>query len=506
MFTRSDVMSVVRQTGASVPDCLKAFKETSTVDEAIDWLHAKGLTRSAKTNAHAAAEEPASEDVVTTEHAQGSADITDAHGIDLTEPTPPKPPTLQEAHALIESLWTLARELASRGDAAQSTQRQKESLKRLLSSASAEHVQQGLVLLRSCDDPELWAEFSVGLSSDLTIGGTIKGWVTPTHQLNVARFVALHTGLFEGVTELDVSSQVSALGLNALGGPLAAFVSEDPRQPNLSVSISRLNAERLQLESKLTALTVSVTSNIEDLRHLPQLRRVSLVQSRFLKSIDVLRRLPALTSVVLDRLETLSDISVLTQIPGLTHLKIVWCKKLRDVQPLYALTQLTDLTLRLNKTPDLKALSVLTSLRRLVLLGCQGTRTFRPLQVLTNLTELKLSAPENHNVRGLGGLETLTKLTRLTLSSFVILSKLDALKDLTELTELYIDDGYIKDLTPLSGLSKLKVLHLCSPVADLRPLYGLTSLVELRLTKAKVTAADIGDLKAALPGITITSR
>ena len=39
-----------------------------------------------------------------------------------------------------------------------------------------------------------------------------------------------------------------------------------------------------------------------------------------------------------------------------------------------------------------------------------------------------------------------------------------------------------------------------------RPLYGLTSLVELRLTKAKVTAADIGDLKAALPGITITSR
>ncbi len=152
---------------------------------------------------------------------QSVAEIEETYGIDLTDPTPPVPASLQAAQTLIETLWSVSRLLVSRGSAAEGEQKTRESLKQLLGSEDPASVQQGLVLLRAIDDPLLWADFAEGLTSDLTIGGMIKGWVQPSHQLNVARFVALHTGLLEGVTELNVTAAVHELGGHSLGGPHA---------------------------------------------------------------------------------------------------------------------------------------------------------------------------------------------------------------------------------------------------------------------------------------------
>lgn len=437
------------------------------------------------------------------------AEIEEAYGIDLTDPTPPIPASLQAAQTLIETLWSVSRLLVSRGSAAEGAQKTRESLKQLLGSEDPASVQQGLVLLRAIDDPQLWADFAEGLTSDLTIGGMIKGWVQPSHQLNVARFVALHAGLLEGVTELNVTAAVHELGRHALGGPLSEFISADARQPHLAVRVSPGSStwERLKEEPRLTSLSLEGFSKLDELAGLPQLTRLSISDARFLRDIGVLRQLSALTAVELRELESLTDISVLTELPALTSLKLHACKKLRDIQPLLALASLTALELSHYKTPDLKALGALSNLRRLTLYGCRATRTFKPLQELPQLTELVLGGGSgNMNVRSLRGLEGLTQLTRLHLSGFQILRDIEALEGLTGLTELKIFDGYIKDLSSLSALTRLQRLHISSPVSDLSPLHGLTGLTALKLTKAKVTAADIRALQAALPELAITHR
>ncbi len=56
MASMADIKDLRQRTGAGILDCKKALVATSTVDEAIDWLRAKGISKAAKKSSRAATE------------------------------------------------------------------------------------------------------------------------------------------------------------------------------------------------------------------------------------------------------------------------------------------------------------------------------------------------------------------------------------------------------------------------------------------------------------------
>ena len=115
---------------------------------------------------------------------------------------------------------------------------------------------------------------------------------------------------------------------------------------------------------------------------------------------------------------------------------------------------------------------------------------------LTEVEELNLGA---NNIIDLSPLTGLNKLTRLDFS----LNKVADLSPLAGKNNLVIFNAtgnQIKDISPLSGLTKLEVVYLSNnQISDISPLLQLKSLKEVTLKGNKVSAADIGNLKKALP-------
>jgi len=55
-MSMADIKALRTRTGAGILDCKKALTETSSVEEAIDWLRAKGIAKAAKKSSRAATE------------------------------------------------------------------------------------------------------------------------------------------------------------------------------------------------------------------------------------------------------------------------------------------------------------------------------------------------------------------------------------------------------------------------------------------------------------------
>jgi len=115
---------------------------------------------------------------------------------------------------------------------------------------------------------------------------------------------------------------------------------------------------------------------------------------------------------------------------------------------------------------------------------------------LTEVAELNLSA---NNISDLSPLAGLNKLTRLDFS----LNKVADLKPLEGKNNLIILNAHgnqIKDISPLAGMTNLEVVYLSSnQISDISALLQLKSLKEVTLKGNKVSAADIENLKKALP-------
>lgn len=56
MASMADIKSLRQRTGAGILDCKKALDASETVDEAIDWLRAKGISKAAKKSSRVATE------------------------------------------------------------------------------------------------------------------------------------------------------------------------------------------------------------------------------------------------------------------------------------------------------------------------------------------------------------------------------------------------------------------------------------------------------------------
>ena len=115
---------------------------------------------------------------------------------------------------------------------------------------------------------------------------------------------------------------------------------------------------------------------------------------------------------------------------------------------------------------------------------------------LTELEELNLGA---NNIADLSPLENLNKLTRLDFSKNQV-SGLTPLVGKNNLVILNATGNQIEDISTLSELTKLEVVYLSNnQISDISPLLQLKSLKEVTLKGNKVSAADIGNLKKALP-------
>jgi elongation factor Ts len=56
MASMADIKALRQRTGAGILDCKNALEAASTIDEAIDWLRAKGISKAAKKSSRAATE------------------------------------------------------------------------------------------------------------------------------------------------------------------------------------------------------------------------------------------------------------------------------------------------------------------------------------------------------------------------------------------------------------------------------------------------------------------
>jgi elongation factor Ts len=56
MGSMDDIKDLRHRTGAGILDCKKALQETNTIEEAIDWLRAKGIMKAAKKSSRIATE------------------------------------------------------------------------------------------------------------------------------------------------------------------------------------------------------------------------------------------------------------------------------------------------------------------------------------------------------------------------------------------------------------------------------------------------------------------
>ena len=378
------------------------------------------------------------------------AEIDEVCGVDLSLTRAPTMTSLEDAQALVDTLWDLAKVLLQKGTRTQDLSEQKESLKTLLSAEDEEQVNQGIQLMMAMDDPELWAEFAAGLSVEhnrLDIGGLIKGWVQPQHQLHVALLVGQHAGIFTKVPSIDVSAYVEGLRTLPFQGGLGQSVWPDLQDTPLTLML-RENTYPGDRSTDISAIGA-----------LTNLTSLSLVNWQALRSLQPLTRLTRLTRLELSR-----------------------CTQVRNLTPLKALTNLTVLC------HDGKAV-----------------RNLRPLEGLTKLTTLKLSGEAS--ISNLRPLEGLTSLTSLTLSLGGKTRDLAPLKGLTSLTSLTLyGASAVRDLAPLEGLTSLTSLTLYNTRAkSLRPLHGLRDLVYLYLgQQSSVSTSEIHALQSALPSCRIS--
>jgi len=159
-------------------------------------------------------------------------------------------------------------------------------------------------------------------------------------------------------------------------------------------------------------------------------------------------------------------------------------------------------------------LSPLTEFKKLSMLSLgQSERTdpslnvpqvidLSPLAEVRNLDTLWI---DNTIVKDLSPLTKLKGLKSLVLRLSQV-SNLSPLSELKSIENLHISKTSLKDLTPLGELKNLKSLDLAYvQITDLSPLAKLKNLKRLRFYNAKVSNAQVQELRQALPNCEIAN-
>jgi len=262
--------------------------------------------------------------------------------------------------------------------------------------------------------------------------------------------------------------------------------------------------------------------DVSPLGNLTNLTQLNLWGGEF-DDISVLANLTNLVRFSLgDNLQFNGDLSTLRNFTNLTNLGLgdTWHGRM-DFSHLEALVNLEYLQLwGAGQLSDLSIIGNLTNLTNLTINGA-SIEDFAPLGNLTNLTYLDLQHSRINSDISVMPLDRLTNLTELFLLGKQI-TDIASLSELTNLTHLGLDGNQIVDVSPLSGLTSLTFLSLGrNSIADITPLSELTNLTHLGLGDNQITnvfllrnlynlqqlnlegnqisAAQIRELRAALP-------
>jgi Leucine-rich repeat (LRR) protein len=155
-------------------------------------------------------------------------------------------------------------------------------------------------------------------------------------------------------------------------------------------------------------------------------------------------------------LERISDLSSLTNLIKLTYLDLTQNRNIKDVSPLAELTQLRCLYLDSNDISDIS-----------------------PLANLTQLEYLDLQL--NENISDISAIANMENLQNLVFFKSVI-SDISPLRNLKRLIFLDLPDCQISDISPLENLTNLQYLNLrWNHIADISAVAGMVHLERLYL-------------------------
>jgi hypothetical protein len=278
---------------------------------------------------------------------------------------------------------------------------------------------------------------------------------------------------------------VCLIGVLILASAVRTPNSNEKRLRDLGWAVvsDKSGADKPYLISYDRAGPAPYSSSRGDLKRLQ--RPIRMTMARPLNGIEALRDVENLRE--LDILNT-RDIAPLENFTNLTRLGISNVRSrtgnvdLAPINTLKTLKNLKELDLEGIFIPDLAVLEELPNLQILRISG--SSVDLSKIAALQNLVELTIDYPQSQNCDVLANLKNLQKLDVSAVDrrdtgphdDFVA-----CVGKLSKLTDLKFDNA-VSDLGPIANLTNLTVLQLTAgPLADLKPLAGLSQLTDLDL-------------------------
>ena len=277
-----------------------------------------------------------------------------------------------------------------------------------------------------------------------------------------------------------------------LGALMAVDYPGDTRALGRAMSAS--SDDNLIFAAAARWLDVDVTRVTQG--DLARVESLNLAFSR-VRSLLTVAACTALKVLVLSR-SKVSDLSPLARLANLERL-LVDDTAVRELGPLHGLRSLVALKVDGTRVTDLSALSGLTELRELGI-GDSGVQDLRPLG-----GPLGAQGAQRLEDQGVGPLAAgRTATAQLPERGGRAGARPDTAGALPRLDNLAISDTPVADLSPLSGVSTLRVLDLTrTQVRSLRPLHGLARLKQVSVGRCPLDDGEVAALRAAIPGINI---
>ena len=240
--------------------------------------------------------------------------------------------------------------------------------------------------------------------------------------------------------------------------------------------------------------TVLPITSFEGIRHLPELRRLTIRTSNAARNAyGAFTWGDGGVNAPNAAFHPVSDLSPLAALPNLIDLQIHAENLIGDLSPLSAIASLIRLTINNSLVEDLTPLAA-ANLERLTL-NDNSIESLAPLGNLRNLTHLEV---QHSNVSDITGLERLHAMIHLNLNGNQIsdispvagmrvlywldmndnqIVSLAPLSNLPSLRRLNLNNNLIRDIGPLAALPILETLSLqFNPITDVRPLANLQTL------------------------------
>jgi Leucine-rich repeat (LRR) protein len=314
--------------------------------------------------------------------------------------------------------------------------------------------------------------------------------------------------------EIDDQFTVSLLSVRSLNGLAALRGIRNLTGLSVAAPVSDLT-EVGALDSVTNADFNGITTrDVAPLARLTRLRKLSLIDVRFVTELSPLVTLTALT-----------DVSALTRVATISSLDLTGTH-VADMSPLINMNRLSNLTIsgnlstslsnlrgghiktlhihdyNVNAIVDLTAVGTMTSLE---LLEVYAPRTLDlyPIRGLDKLRNLIIvgsnisfppidSSIQVQNVNVVGHLRGLRALTL----AWVLISDLDFLSDLKNLEELRINWVPVNDVHIIGSLNSLRLVGLVGvPVVDISPLLKLNRLQEAIIQKSPARSDTVTELE-----------